>query len=171
MQDCSPLVQEYLTLLNCAQASVLPSLALECYLSWLADHNSDSPMLVATLQRAGDVVSRPAMLCSVAEAALEAFFGDNDDGSETFCNRGGDGGDAWALVEPMAKVFPTAAASATAASPDSKVTQALEESVRKGYVLYLYLYLRRKGPSCKDIHEENALISTILEWMRHLKYR
>lgn len=134
---------------------------------WSASHTSESPLLMAMLKQTGRTVTRPAMVAKVLESLLQAYFCDSDDngdGDEDVLAAGGGGGggvDVWAEVSSEISL----------PMDGSRVREMLDHCVKEGHCLLLYAYLRIKLPKCVNVKEENVVLNSIIDWMRHLKMK
>ena len=128
-------------------------------------------MLNAILRQTNaKVVSGVKPLASLLESGLDAFFGDSadddaGDGANSMVVK--DGGDPWNSVLP---ILASATSPKTPEDPNKTQRAMLEVAVKEGYVLVLFLHLRKRRPMCINLREEDVLIATILDWLRHIKY-
>ena len=135
---------------------------------------------------AAEDVSKPQTFSMLMECLLEGYFSDGEDEDAAAAaaagkdaHRGGAGrvavarvasappspsrlrGDAWEeLLLPRAMELPS-----------EKLKDMLQFSLEQGNILVLYFHLRKKRPTRKNIQEEEAMISTVLDWLRHIKMR
>ena len=169
---------EILRLLNANAKSILPSTAVQCILEWLGCFKTDlennehqhlkqnanvrKRLLKSMLENVANCVNSVPDMANLLETLIEAYF----NCSTSKCLQGNNdikqNETKWTNMISMVK-FP---------SRQEKSTQLLEQCVSQGHVLLLYAYVkqRRCDPSyCKSIKDEEVLISSLLDWMRHLK--
>lgn len=162
------MVNEVLSLLNCPQSSILPSVTLDVLHDWMKARTADSQVLLAMMKQMGSYLTNPATLAKMIEWSLEAFFCDTalEDVEKEMDNNFKKqvqrvGGDAWELVLPLIDLC----------WEKKKVEEMLDFAVKEGFLLLLYLYLRKRRPLCQNLQDESNLISTILTWLKDTKYK
>lgn len=137
----------------------MPLTTLEVLQSWSSSHTAQSPLISALLRQIGPTVTRPATAAALLESVMQAYFCDSDDedgeGAEV------QAGDVWAGVTENAVLPPDA----------NRVREILDVSVKEGHCLLLYAYLRQRLPKCLNVQDENVMIASVVDWMRHLKMK
>ncbi len=162
LAEIFPLIRELFPLVNASTGSVLPSVAVDVMAHWCSSHTAQSPMLAAMLQLIGYSINSAANVSSLLEAALEAFFCDvEDDEGQLNAPTTSPGSDAWLPILQMTSLPQEA----------NRTRDVLDHAVQHGHALVLYLYLRKRQPTCLSLKEESVLILSIIDWLRHFKLR
>ena len=112
------------------------------------------------ISNSGICINKAEDAADVLEAALEAYFRDiNLDGSSNQLT-----GIKWnAVISSIS--FP---------SRKEKLTPFLEHCVAQGHGLLIYTYVnqrRTNGEQCKSIKDEEVLVVSLLDWLRHIRLR
>ena len=119
-------------------------------------------------------MTKPHAYSTLIESLLEGYFSDEEEEEG-----GGGGGDAPTLphfspsrvVRRGGDAWEHLMSDNVMRLPETKVKDMLLYSLEQGHVLVMYYYLRKKRPVCQDIKEEEAMISTVLDWLRNIKMR
>ena len=143
----SPLVKDFLTVLNSNNASVLPGSALMVLQSWLNNQSGKSSALHSLLNQAGMAVNDIKLASTVIESVLESCFKDSEEDYEP----------AWGPILDHIS-WPSG----------SRIQQLLDQSVASGHILLLFSYISFKRPQCISSKEEQVLASSLLDWLRLL---
>lgn len=178
VKECKVLVVELFRLLNANQASCLPSTSKKYLLAWLSECSKDSEnqrqFLYSILSGAGDCLNRPQDLADLMEAGLECFFREPATPASSVATEGR-GGDLPGLVAALPPSPTTTSWNSGIVSlaklPQKQDSALLEHCVSNGYCLTLYLSLLQRRPLCKSVRDEEVLLSSLLDWIRHLNLR
>ena len=154
-KECEDLVKNFLALLN--SNSVIPKHAMQsisdCWLR-MTDFQMSLIFLTILLGQASQLVSCPSMLSDLFEDCLEAYFRDHGDYQQT------NNVTSWTQIVSYV-IWP---------KDKEKLTQCLVRAVEKGHILVLYASLQFTKKQCVSITDEQVkLVSTILDWFRHLR--
>ena len=101
------------------------------------------------------------------EAALEAFFRDSKlitGRQDPVFNAEQSVGNKWMKIASILKL----------PSRQEKITSFIDHCLSNGHVLLLYAYITQKradGSSCTSIKDEEVLLSSLIDWLRHIKLR
>jgi len=143
----SPLVKDFLTVLNSNNASVLPGSALMVLQSWLTNQSGKSSALHSLLNQAGMAVNDIKVASTLLESVLEACFKDSEDDYDP----------AWGpIIDHIS--WPSG----------MRLQQLLDQSVGSGHILLLFAYISFKRPQCISSKEEQVLAVSMLDWLRLL---
>ena len=124
-------------------------------------------VLIALIENAGSCINKVEDAADVLETALEAYFRDIEIGSsreQSPYHVQNTIGTKWNTVISILR-FP---------SRQEKVTIFLEHCISHGHVLLIYAYIKQRrtnGEHCKSIKDEEVLLSSLLDWMRHINLR
>ena len=128
--------------------------------------------LKSIITNTASCVSKPEDAADVLEAALEAYFRDVEyyrspspgTGQSQYPSLPTECGQKWNFIIKVL-AYP---------SRQEKVTQFLEVCVAHGHALLIYAYIiqrRANGQHCKSIKDEEVLLVSLLDWLRHIQLR
>jgi hypothetical protein len=124
-------------------------------------------LLKAIIENAGTCINKVEDAADILETALEAYFRDSDIGSvRNPSNNYSETSIAtkWNSVNDVLK-FP---------SRQEKITLFIDHCLNRGYALLIYSYVTQKRTDatyCLTIKDEEVLLSSLLDWLRHIKLR
>ena len=124
-------------------------------------------ILKAIIEVAGSNINKVEDAADVLESALEAFFRDSKmitGQQDPVFNPDNIIGSKWNRISSILK-FP---------SRQEKITSFIDHCLSNGHVLLLYAYITQKradGSSCTSIKDEEVLLSSLVDWLRHIKLR
>lgn len=121
--------------------------------TWFAKPNAQ--ILSTILTSVSSTVQDPVAVAGLLEATIEADFMDGDDDQDAEKSRIAV---SWPEVLTLIK-FP---------EDKQKVTLILDAAVSGGHCLTLYAVLRQRRPQFTTIEQEETLLSSLLDWFRHL---
>lgn len=116
---------------------------------------------------AGNNINKVEDAADVLESALEAYFRDSKmitGRRDPVFNTENSVGNKWNKIVTILK-FP---------SRQEKVTSFIDHCLNNGHALLLYAYISQKradGASCSTIKDEEVLLSSLIDWLRHIKLR
>ena len=160
-KECEELIRCILPLMN--SNSVIPahlkSSINQCWLT-IPDHTTSLTFIQYMLNNASQLIASPELLSDVIENSLEAFFSDfGDDEDQSSIQRNASAA-SWNTILPMIKL----------PNDKEKYRKCLDQALQNGNCLILYSSLRLTRSTCTSIKDEQVLlISTLLDWFRHLE--
>ena len=119
------------------------------------------------LENAGNSINKVEDCADVLETALEAYFRDSEVESgrkDPIYGTDKNIGNKWNNVISILK-FP---------SRQEKVTSLIDHCLSNGHALLIYAYVTQKrtnGTHCLSIKDEEVLLSSLIDWLRHFKLR
>ena len=127
--------------------------------------------LKSIITNTASCVSKPEDAADVLEATLEAYFRDVESyktppgmDQSQYPSSPTDCGQKWNFIIKVL-AYP---------SRQEKVMQFLEVCVAHGHALLIYAYIiqrRTNGEHCKSIRDEEVLLVSLLDWLRHIQLR
>ena len=124
-------------------------------------------LLKAIIENAGNCINKVEDAADILETALEAYFRDSDVGSVRKLSNNYTENNIttkWNSVNAVLK-FPTR---------QEKITLFIDHCLNMGYALLIYSYSTQKridATHCLTIKDEEVLLSSLLDWLRHIKLR
>ena len=116
---------------------------------------------------AGNNINKVEDAADVLEAAIEAYFRDIKmvgGQKDPVFNTENSAENKWSKLVSILK-FP---------SRQEKITLFIDHCLTNGHVLLLYAYITQKrvdGTTCSSIKDEEVLLSSLIDWLRHIKLR
>ena len=124
-------------------------------------------ILKAIIEVAGNNINKVEDAADVLEAAIEAYFRDIKmvgGQKDPVYNTENSAENKWSKLVSILK-FP---------SRQEKITLFIDHCLTNGHVLLLYAYITQKrvdGTTCSSIKDEEVLLSSLIDWLRHIKLR
>ena len=124
-------------------------------------------ILKAIIEVAGNNINKVEDAADVLEAAIEAYFRDIKmvgGQKDPVFNTENSAENKWSKLVSILK-FP---------SRQEKITLFIDHCLTNGHVLLLYAYITQKrvdGTTCSSIKDEEVLLSSLIDWLRHIKLR
>ncbi len=162
-RECESLIKGVLNLIN--SNSILPKCVVDnVKQDWLQGDDSNV-FITALLKNSASCVNSEVVLASLLEDGLEAYFFEEEDDDEEEENQKD--------IEKNKKSTTTwenVLAHLELPQDKTKLTKTLDQAVKDGQILLLYATLKLTRPQCLNIaDEQNMLLSTLLDWFRHLQ--
>lgn len=150
--DCEELIKSVMSLMNSPSPSfpkLIQKSMTECWLR-MTDPAVTAVFIGTLLRQASATIVCPFWVCDVFEDCLESFF--NEEEIRRSKPR-------WSEILPFIQL----------PAEKEKYQQCLERAVKEGHCLILFASLRISRSKCTSMGDERALISTLIDWFRHLE--